>query len=145
VRWYSLGFASLQPSEFLKPFFVVFVAWLMAASQEENGPARRDPVLAGGRRHVGMLALQPDFGQASLTLFAWGVMYFVAGAPALLLIGLGARGLAGGLFRLSQLRAFRPRIDGFLSPRRRPATQLGYATNAIREGGFFGVGVGEGR
>ena len=26
-----------------------------------------------------------------------------------------------------------------------PRTQLGYATNAIREGGFFGVGVGEGQ
>jgi len=25
-----------------------------------------------------------------------------------------------------------------------PTTQLGFATNAIREGGFFGVGVGEG-
>ena len=36
------------------------------------------------------------------------------------------------------------RIDGFLSPDVDPTTQLGYATNAIREGGFLGVGVGEG-
>ena len=28
-----------------------------------------------------MLAMQPDFGQAALILFGWGVMYFVAGAP----------------------------------------------------------------
>ena len=39
---------------------------------------------------------------------------------------------------------FARRIDGFLSPEVDPTTQLGYATGAIREGGFFGVGVGEG-
>ena len=40
---------------------------------------------------------------------------------------------------------FAKRIDGFLSPDIDPRTQLGYATNAIQEGGFFGVGVGEGQ
>ena len=38
VRWYSLGFASVQPSEFLKPVFIVVAAWLMAASYEIGGP-----------------------------------------------------------------------------------------------------------
>ncbi|HHI69385.1 MAG TPA: cell division protein FtsW, partial [Rhodobacteraceae bacterium] len=36
-------------------------------------------------------------------------------------------------------------IDGFLSAEIDPNTQIGYATNAIQEGGFFGVGVGEGQ
>jgi len=40
---------------------------------------------------------------------------------------------------------FARRIDGFLSPDLDPTTQLGYATNAIQQGGFFGVGVGEGQ
>ena len=34
---------------------------------------------------LAMLAMQPDFGQAALVLFGWGVMWFVAGAPMLLL------------------------------------------------------------
>ena len=34
VRWYSLGFASLQPSEFLKPGFIVLAAWMIAASHQ---------------------------------------------------------------------------------------------------------------
>ena len=38
TRWYSLGFASVQPSEFLKPGFVVMTAWLLAASQQVGGP-----------------------------------------------------------------------------------------------------------
>jgi cell division protein FtsW len=92
-----------------------------------------------------MLALQPDFGQAALILFAWGVMYFVAGAPMLLLIVLAGLVVFGGTIAYSYSEHFARRIDGFLSPDLDPNTQLGYATNAIREGGFFGVGVGEGQ
>ena len=36
------------------------------------------------------------------------------------------------------------RIDGFLSAEVDPLTQIGYATNAIQEGGFLGVGIGNG-
>ena len=50
----------------------------------------------------------------------------------------------GGTIAYSNSEHFARRIDGFLNPDVDPTTQLGYATNAIREGGFFGVGVGEG-
>jgi len=93
---------------------------------------------------VGLLAMQPDFGQAALILFAWGVMYFVAGAPILLLIGLAGAVALAGTFAYSASDHFARRIDGFLSPDLDPTTQLGYASNAIREGGFFGVGIGGG-
>ncbi len=83
VRWYSLGFASFQPSEFLKPGYVVLTAWLMAAAQEINGPPGRLYSFVLTLVIVLFLALQPDFGQACLVLFAWGVMYFVGGAPFL--------------------------------------------------------------
>ncbi|MEX5727045.1 cell division protein FtsW [Rhodovulum iodosum] len=145
VRWYSLGFASLQPSEFLKPAFVVLAAWFMAAAQEVNGPPGRVLSFAVALTIVGFLAMQPDFGQAALILFAWGVMYFVAGAPFLLLIGMAALAVFGGTVAYENSEHFARRIDGFLSPDVDPRTQLGYAANAIREGGFFGVGVGEGQ
>ncbi len=144
VRWYSLGFASVQPSEFLKPGFVVVVAWMMAASQDVNGPPGTSWSFVLAIVIVSLLALQPDFGQACLMLFAWGVMYFVAGAPILLLLGIVALVLVAGSFAYSNSEHFARRIDGFLSPDVDPTTQLGFATNAIREGGFFGVGVGEG-
>ena len=145
VRWYSLGFASIQPSEFLKPGFVVVAAWLMAASQEINGPPGRSMSLALVLVIVGFLALQPDFGQAALVLFGWGVMYFLAGAPILLLAAAAGVVVLGGMFAYNNSEHFARRIDGFLNPDVDPTTQLGYATNAIREGGFFGVGVGEGQ
>ena len=145
TRWYSLGFASVQPSEFLKPAFVVLCAWLMAASQEINGPPGRLFSFVLAIVIATLLALQPDFGQAALILFAWGVMYFVAGAPLLLLIGLAGGGAAVGALAYNASEHFARRIDGFLAPELDPRTQLGFATNAIQEGGFFGVGIGEGQ
>ncbi|PRY26001.1 cell division protein FtsW [Aliiruegeria haliotis] len=145
VRWYSFGFASVQPSEFLKPAFVVLAAWLMAASQEVGGPPGKMASFVLVCIIVGLLAIQPDFGQAALTMFAWGVMYFVAGAPILLLVVIAAGVVSFGLLAYNSSEHFARRIDGFLNPEVDPRTQLGYATNAIQEGGFFGVGVGEGQ
>ncbi len=144
TRWYSLGFASLQPSEFLKPGFVVAAAWMMAASMEINGPPGKTWSFALCISIVLMLALQPDFGQAALILFGWGVMYFVAGAPVTLLVLMAGMVVIAGTVAYSSSEHFARRIDGFLTAELDPTTQLGYATNAIREGGLFGVGVGEG-
>ncbi|SNT74313.1 putative lipid II flippase FtsW [Paracoccus seriniphilus] len=144
TRWLSLGFVSLQPSEFLKPGFVALCAWFMAASQEVGGPPGKAYSFVALFTVVILLALQPDFGQASLVLFAWLVMYFVAGAPMILLFGVAGMALAGGFFAYGASEHFARRINGFLSPDVDPRTQIGYATNAIQEGGFFGVGVGEG-
>ena len=144
VRWYSLGFASLQPSEFLKPVFIVVAAWMMSASQEINGPPGMRLSFFVTVLIVIMLALQPDFGQACLMLFGWGVMYFVAGASIALLVLIAGLVVFAGSLAYSNSEHFARRIDGFLSPDVDPNTQLGFATNAIMEGGFFGVGVGEG-
>ena len=145
VRWYRLGFASVQPSEFLKPGFIVVAAWMMAASADLNGPPGKSWSFGLCITLVLMLALQPDFGQACLVLFGWGVMYFVAGAPMILLVGMAGLVIFAGTIAYSNSEHFARRIDGFLSADIDPTTQLGYATNAIQEGGFLGVGVGEGQ
>ena len=145
VRWFSLGFASVQPSEFLKPGFIIVTAWLMAASQDLNGPPGKMISFSIAVAVVGFLAMQPDFGQAMLVLFGWGVVYFVAGAPMILIaIILGMTGV-GGFVAYNTSEHFARRINGFLASDIDPRSQLGYATNAIQEGGFFGVGVGEGQ
>ena len=145
VRWFSFGFASVQPSEFLKPGFMIVVAWLMAANQDINGPPGKFISFALAVTVAMFLALQPDFGQAMLVLFGWGVIYFVAGAPMVLIVSvLGLVGM-GGFTAYHSSEHFARRIDGFLASDVDPRSQLGYATNAIQEGGFFGVGIGEGQ
>ena len=145
VRWYGLGFASVQPSEFLKPGFIVTVAWLISANGQINGPPGRLWSFIITMLVVALLIIQPDFGQACLILFGWGIIYFVAGASFILLAALALMVLVAGSMAYSYSEHFAKRIDGFLSPDIDPRTQLGYATNAIQEGGFFGVGVGEGQ
>ncbi|MEM8956871.1 MAG: putative peptidoglycan glycosyltransferase FtsW [Pseudomonadota bacterium] len=144
VRWYSIGFGSVQPSEFLKPMFVVLCGWLMAAGLQIGGPPGRVLSFIVCVVIVGMLALQPDFGQACLIVFAWCVMYFVAGAPVILLGLVAGLVIAAGVFTYGASEHFARRIDGYLSTEIDPTTQIGYAANAIREGGIFGVGLGEG-
>ncbi|ATQ57447.1 FtsW/RodA/SpoVE family cell cycle protein [Paracoccus yeei] len=145
VRWLRLpGGMSIQPSEFLKPCFVAICAWFMAASQEVGGPPGRVYSAIMAAFVVVLLALQPDFGQASLVLFSWCVMYFIAGAPLLLLFSVLGVATVGAFFAYNASEHFARRIDGFLAAEVDPRTQIGYATNAIQEGGFFGVGVGEG-
>ncbi len=145
VRWFSFGFASVQPSEFMKPGFILVTAWLMAASLEQNGPPGRRYAFALLLVVVTLLAIQPDFGQTMLVLFGWGVIYFVAGAPIFLLLAAAGTVVMGGFAAYSNYEYIAKRIDGFLTPDIDPRSQLGYATNAIQEGGFFGVGVGEGQ
>ncbi|CTQ32391.1 peptidoglycan glycosyltransferase FtsW [Jannaschia rubra] len=145
VRWYSLGFISLQPSEFLKPVFIIMTAWLMASASEPNGPPGKVISFAILVVVIAFLALQPDFGQAMLVVVAWSAIYFVAGAPILLLTGVVGCVAAVGFVAYNNSQHFARRIDGFLSPDVDPRTQMGYAIDAIREGGFFGTGVNEGR
>jgi len=144
TRWFSLGFASVQPSEFLKPGFIVFSAWLMAASFEVGGPPGKRLSFFITVIVAFILVMQPDFGQAALIIASWGLMYFVAGAPLILLLTMAGGVISVGFVSYNNSEHFARRIDGFLNPEVDPRTQLGYATNAIQEGGFFGVGVGEG-
>ncbi|TAG14858.1 MAG: cell division protein FtsW, partial [Rhodobacterales bacterium] len=83
--------------------------------------------------------------QSALIIFAWGVIYFIGGAPMTLIAVVGGAVGEAGLVFYEASEHFARRLDGFLSPAVDPRTQLGYAANAIQEGGFFGVGVGEGQ
>ena len=144
VRWYSFGFGSLQPSEFLKPVFIVFSAWLIAESSKINGPPGNLISFLVAIIVILLLMIQPDFGQAALILFGWGVIYFVGGAPIILLVIIAIVVMCVGFTMYGVSQHFARRIDGFLSNDVDPTTQIGFVTNAIREGGWFGVGVGEG-
>lgn len=131
IRWYSLRVISVQPAEFLKPAFVIFAAWLMAASTEIGGPPGKIMSFVTAVVLAATLALQPDFGQAGLIISTWALMYFAAGAPVLLLGGVGAGVIGVGWFAYHNSEHVARRINGFLSSDIDPRTQIGYATSAI--------------
>jgi cell division protein FtsW len=145
VRWYSFGFGSVQPSEFLKPGFIIVAAWLMEGSHSKSGPVGVAWSFSLCILVTALLVIQPDFGQAALIVFSWGVIYFISGAPLIFILSILSLVVIVGTLAYSGSEHFARRIDGFLSPDLDPRTQIGYATNAIREGGLFGVGSGEGQ
>tara|TARA_X000000368_G_scaffold396049_1_gene364027 strand:- start:6342 stop:7535 length:1194 start_codon:yes stop_codon:yes gene_type:complete len=144
VRWLSFFGFSLQPSEFLKPFFVVAIAWAISAGQKDKNIPGTAISFIITLLIVSLLVMQPDFGQAALFLSIWTIVYFVSGASYRLLVGFIFLTLIGGFMAYMNSEHFARRIDGFLSPDVDPRTQLGFATNSIQEGGLFGVGLGEG-
>uniref|UniRef100_UPI0037C4F706 FtsW/RodA/SpoVE family cell cycle protein n=1 Tax=Sphingorhabdus sp. TaxID=1902408 RepID=UPI0037C4F706 len=80
-RWIGPGFAGLQPSEFLKPFFAVMMAWII--SWRLKDPSL--PVLILTTIATGLvcffLLLQPDLGQSILFMGTWFALMMVAGVP----------------------------------------------------------------
>ena len=142
-RWISIAGLSIQPSEFLKPAFVVICAWLFAEH-------RRQPDIPGNLFAMILLGLvlallvaQPDLGQTILVLGTWGAMFFMAGMPWIWIIALGALGAAGAAAAYTIFPHVAGRIDRFLTGEG-DTFQVDMGREAVINGGWFGVGPGEG-
>lgn len=142
-RWVSLAGISIQPSEFMKPAFVVICAWLFS-EQERNGDMPGN--LLGMLLFVLVAALlmaQPDFGQTTLTAVSWGAMFFLAGMPWIWIILLGGLAGVGGLSAYLFFPHVAGRIDRFMTGEG-DTFQVDSGREAIISGGWFGQGPGEG-
>ena len=144
-RWLSLGFISFQPSELIKPFYVIFASWLFVSSIEKAGLPGISISAVVSLILIGLLVLQPDFGQASLIIATWSIIYFASGAPVLLLIIVAALAAAFGFYIFKSYNYVADRITNFMNSEIDPLSQLGRARSAIQEGGYLGVGLGEGK
>ena len=142
-RWFAIGSLSIQPSEFLKPAFVVVCAWLFAEhARQPEVPGNFFAIILFGI--VGaLLVAQPDLGQTILVSAVWGGMFFMAGMPWLWIIllgGLGAGGIVGAYYIFPHVAG---RFDRFLTGEG-DRFQIETAHEAILQGGWFGQGPGEG-
>jgi len=144
-RWLSLGFISFQPSELIKPFYVIFASWLFVSSIEKAGLPGISISAVVSLILIGLLVLQPDFGQASLIIATWSIIYFASGAPVLLLIIVAVLAAAFGFYIFKSYSYVADRITNFMNSEIDPLSQLGRARSAIQEGGYLGVGLGEGK
>lgn len=142
-RWVSLAGLSIQPSEFLKPAFVIICAWLFAEHQRQPDiPGNLFAMILLGVV-LALLVAQPDLGQTLLVLGTWGVMFFMAGMPWLWIILLGAVGIAGAAGAYTFFPHFAGRIDRFVTGEG-DTFQVDMGREAVVNGGWFGVGPGEG-
>jgi cell division protein FtsW len=143
-RWISLGSFSLQPSEFLKPSFIILSAWLCAGAMNDQSFPGRRIALGLFILSAGLLVAQPDMGQTVLLGLIWSMQLVLAGLPlfwiGLLILG-GCAGLALAYLLIPHVTS---RIDRFFNPASGDTYQIDTALNAFRAGGLFGRGPGEG-
>jgi cell division protein FtsW len=143
-RWIVLLGVNIQPSEFLKPAFVILIAWLFGESARRPEMPANTIALALLMVAVTGLVLQPDFGQTMLIALVWGALFFMAGMRLIWVIGLGgaaAVGLAGAYYTVPYVMR---RIKRFIDPASGDTFQIDTAIDAFRKGGWFGSGPGEG-
>jgi len=143
-RWLQFGAFSLQPSEFVKPAFIVLTAWLFNESQKhKNVPGLELAILLYAVFAL-LLVLQPDFGQTLLVTLVWGALFYMAGINLVWIMALGAAGLAGIVTAYVLVPHVASRIDRFLNPESGDTYQADRSLDSFLHGGWLGRGPGEG-
>ena len=145
TRWVSLAGVTIQPSEFMKPAFIVLSAWMFTAWRLNRDLACFMIAMALYGGSIMLLLAQPDVGMALLISMVWGVQFFLAGLPMILVVGVGILFVAGGVGAYYQFDHVHQRIDKFLDPAGAEAYQVARSLEAFRNGGVYGVGPGEGQ
>ncbi len=147
-RWVNFAGFSIQASEFMKPAFAVVIAWVLSK-------AHKNPRFPGLSTAFGLLCfvlslllLQPDLGMSVVITLTWICQVFVAGLPIIWMVILGVMALFGLLGAYIFLPHVARRIDQFLNPVSGDPThdlyQVEQSLGAFGNGGFFGMGPGEG-
>ncbi len=143
-RWIVIGPLGIQPSEFVKPAFVVLAAWAFS-----EGARRKD--MPGALLALMLLPatiipliLQPDFGQTMLITIVWCGLFFVAGLHWFWVMGLGGAGLIGIVAAYEFLPHVRARFERFLDKDSGDTFQVDTAMESFSRGGWLGRGPGEG-
>jgi cell division protein FtsW len=139
----------IQPSEFLKPSFVILVAW----SFSERAKRRDVPALALAALLLVVtiipLILQPDFGQTMLVSMVWAALFFLAGLHWFWVTGIGGAAFCGALLAYKLVPHVRGRVLRFIDPAAASGGiadtfQVDTALDCFLSGGWFGKGPGEG-
>jgi cell division protein FtsW len=137
----------VQPSEFLKPTFVILVAWAFAEGAKREMPGNFVAFLLLPAAIVPLI-LQPDFGQTMLVSLVWVGLFFIAGLRWIWVAGLGSIGISGMLVAYKLVPHVRGRILKFIDPGTSGGVvdtfQIDTALDSFFAGGWFGKGPGEG-
>lgn len=143
TRWIGAGIGQFQPSEFLKPFYVVSLAWFL--SLKAHDPDLPVFTLSGLLTAIigALLMMQPDFGQTMIFAIIWGAMVMLAGLPGRIICGLIGAGAGGILLAYFTYPVATTRINNFLFADG-DTYQVDMAHATLSGGGFFGTGPGGG-
>src|SRR6516165_5142684 len=143
-RWITLIGVNIQASESAKPAFVVLAAWLFAESARRPEMPATSMALVLLMMLVSLLVMEPDFGQTMLILMVWGALFFIAGMRMIWVAGLAGAAGAGLFGAYLFVPHVAGRIKRFMNPASGDTFQVDTAMEAFYNGGWFGLGPGEG-
>jgi len=143
-RWITLLGVNIQASESAKPAFVVVAAWLFAESTKRPEMPATTIALVLLLMLVALLVMEPDFGQTMLILMVWGALFFIAGMRMIWVVGLAGAAGAGLFIAYLLVPHVAGRIQRFMNPASGDTFQVDTAMEAFSNGGWFGLGPGEG-
>jgi cell division protein FtsW len=143
-RWITLIGVNIQASESAKPAFVVLAAWLFAESARRPEMPATSMAMTLLLTLVSLLVLEPDFGQTMLILMVWGALFFIAGMRMVWVFGLAGAASAGLFGAYLLVPHVAGRIKRFMDPTSGDTFQVDTAMEAFGNGGWFGLGPGEG-
>jgi cell division protein FtsW len=142
-RWLGVGFMQFQPSEFLKPMYIVSIAWLLSLKKDDPDL----PMVPLTGIVTGLIALllmkQPNFGETVIFASAWVMLLTLSGAPLRFLAILGVAAVAVVVLAYFFYPVAHTRIDGFLFEHG-DNYQTESALKTLTAGGLFGAGPGAG-
>jgi cell division protein FtsW len=143
-RWIVLLGVNLQPSEFLKPAFVILISWLFSESSRKTDVPANTLALLLLFGVITLLVLQPDFGQTMLVALVWGALFFIAGMRMVWVLGLGGAAVVGLAGAYATVPHVARRIQSFIDRTSGDTFQIDTAVESFVRGGWFGRGPGEG-
>ena len=143
-RWLHIAGFSLQPSEFIKPAFVILAAWLLHKQMES--PHFPGVIIAATLYLVviTLLLLQPDLGMSFMVTLVFAGQIFLAGLRFRYLLVFAALGLGAVCAVYAGFAHVQQRIDRFLDPAAGQSYQVAKAMKAFESGGLIGKGPGQG-
>ena len=149
VRWLDLPFfPRFQPIELVKPFFIIMVSLILSLKDRNNLYIKYLFSLGIVIPIILFLISQPDIGQTLLIILTWLSLIFVSGINLIFFFSFFIiifSILTYLIVFLPKFEYIRIRLSSFLDPNSGNNYQSERASEAISNGGFFGMGIGEGK
>lgn len=149
-RWFTLGIINVQPSELLKIFFLIYCADYCSRKKLllKNFYRGLLPLLLVLALSCLLLLAQPDLGSVIFWVIWFLIFVYLFGARLKHVLLLILSGFLAGVFLIIRYPYRVRRIAAYFNPFSDPLDsgfQLIQSQLAYGRGGFFGVGMGEGR
>ena len=141
-RWLKIGSMSIQPSEFIKPFFLILSAWFLSKGIEGK-KIYLNILFLSFFILAGLIILQPDFGMTFLFSASFFCQLFIAGLSVFLVVIAIFMLIALSVTSYYMFDHVQKRIIAFFDTSV-DTYQIDLSLKAFQTGGFFGKGPGQG-